>query len=86
MRVAAIIRRPWRQRSGTSLVEVMMAVAAGSVVLASAAGIFIYGLFSFAGMGNYAILTVQRRRSLDRMSQELREATQLVGVKQTGTT
>ena len=71
-----------RSCSGVSLVEVMMAVAVGSLVLSAAGSVFIYGLFSFAGMGNYAILTGQSRYSLDRMSREVREATQIVAVQQ----
>lgn len=69
-----------------SLVELLVAMAAGSLVLTSAVVIFVYGLFSFAGMGNYAILTGQSRKSLDQMSRELREATQIVACQQTGTT
>ncbi len=62
----------------------MVAVAVGSMVLTSAVVLFIYGIFSFAGMGNYAILTGQSRKSLDLMSRELREATQVLSVQQTG--
>jgi len=69
-----------------SLIELLVAMAAGSLVLASAVTIFIYGLFSFAGMGNYAILTGQSRKSLDQMSREMREATQVVASQKTATT
>lgn len=69
-----------------SLVELMVAVAAGSLVLTSTVAIFVYGLFSFAGMGNYAILSGQSRKSLDQMSREVREATQVVAYQQTATT
>jgi len=72
--------------AGMTLVEVMVALAAGALVLASALAIFIYGLFSFAGMGNYSILTGQSRKSLDQMSREMREATQVVASQKTATT
>ncbi len=74
-----------RCADGMSLVEVMVAVAVGSMVLTSTVVVFIYGLFSFAGMGNYAILTGQSRKSLDEMSRELREATEVVAAQPTGT-
>ncbi len=70
----------FRTGKGMSLVEVMVAVAIGSLVLTSVMVVFIYCLFSFAGMGNYAILTGQSRKSLDQMSRELRESTQVVAV------
>lgn len=68
-----------------SLVEVLVAVAIGSMVLTSTVVVFIYGIFSFAGMGNYAILTGQSRKSLDHMSRELREATEVISFQNTST-
>jgi prepilin-type N-terminal cleavage/methylation domain-containing protein len=70
--------------SGMSLVEMLVAMALGSVVLSSAAMLFIYSLFSFAGLGNYAILTGQSRLSLDMMSREMRESTGVLSSTSSG--
>jgi Tfp pilus assembly protein PilW len=69
-----------------SLVEIMVALALGSVVLSSAVVLFIYSLFSFAGLGNYAILTGQSRISLDMMSREMRECTRVLASTSNGST
>ncbi len=71
--------------AGMSLVELMIASSLGTLVLGGAVTIFIYGLFSFAGLGNYAILTGQSRLSLDKMSREIREATGVVAYQSAGT-
>ena len=63
---------------GMTLVELMVTVAVGSIVLAAVVVLFIYGVFSFAGLGNYAILTGQSHISLDVLSREIREATAFV--------
>jgi len=62
----------------------MVAAAVGSLVLGAVVVLFIYGLFSFAGLGNYAILTGQSRTSLDLLSREMREATGFVHYKVDG--
>ena len=64
-----------RKTAAMSLVEMVIASGIGSVVLGSAGVVFIYSLFSFAGLGNYAILTGQSKLSLDYISREMREAT-----------
>ena len=70
---------PLRKRTtAMSLVEMIVALGLGSVVLGSAGVVFIYSLFSFAGLGNYAILTGQSKLSLDYISREMREATHVV--------
>ena len=78
MKLQANARRPRLCTSGMTLVELMMAVAAGSLLLAGMAMLLVSGLFNFAGLGNYASLTGQSRLALDRMSLELREATGVV--------
>jgi hypothetical protein len=69
-----------------SLVEMMVSLAIGSVVLGSTVTVFVYSLFSFAGLGNYAILTGQSKLSLDMMSREMRESTQVLNANANGTT
>lgn len=71
--------------SGMTLVEVMVAMGLGVMVLAFVAVLFVSSLSNFAGLGNYAALTGQSRYSLDSMSREIRECTQLLGLQTNGT-
>ncbi len=61
-----------------TLVEVLVASGLGCMVLGATMVVFLYGMFSFAGLGNYAILTGQSRVSIDTLSREMREATGLL--------
>lgn len=70
-----------RGRSGMTLVELMVAVAVGSMVLAGMATLFVSSLRNFAGLGNYAELTGQSRLSLDKISREIREASAVVSAQ-----
>src|SRR5438093_9506592 len=70
-----------RQSSGFTLVELLITVGLGSLVLSALAMLFISSLRSFAGLGNYAQLTGQSRHSLDQMSRDIREATQVVAAQ-----
>ncbi len=63
---------------GMTLPELMVAVGIGSLVLAGVATLFIYGLTSFASLGNYTGLTSQSRLAVDLMSRDIRSATGLV--------
>ncbi len=78
MRLSSHSRRTRGGQPGFSMIELMVAIAVGMIVITAATSVFIYGLFSFAGLGNYAVLTGQSRRSLDQMSCEIREATQIL--------
>ena len=69
---------------GFTLVELMVSVAVASIVLAAVLTLFIYGMFSFAGLGNYAILAGQSHISLDVLSREMREATGFVDYTASG--
>ncbi len=69
-----------------TLVEVMVAVMLGSVLMASACSVWLFGSRSFAAMGNYADMDAKSRNALDRMSREIREASQVMGFQNTGTT
>ena len=72
--------------SGMTLAEVMVSVGLGSMVLAMAGSLWIFGSRSFAAMGNYTDLDAKSRYALDLMSREIRQATAVTGFKNTGTT
>jgi hypothetical protein len=61
-----------------TLVEMLVAMGVAGVILAALMALFVSSLRNFAGMGNYAILSNQSRYSLDHMSREMREATQVI--------
>ncbi len=77
---------PNRSRSAYGLLELLISAGMGFVVLTGAIVVFIYGIFSFAGLGNYAILTGQSRVAADAMSREMREATGILSAQSTGNT
>ncbi len=60
-----------------TLVELLVAAGVGSVVLAMTVFLFMIGIRSIAGLGNYSTLSAQSRLALDTMSREIREATQI---------
>jgi hypothetical protein len=61
-----------------TLTEMMVALGLGSMIVTVVVVLFLFGLRSFAGLGNYASLSGQSRLALDRMSQEIREAAQVI--------
>ena len=71
---------------GMTLVEVMVSVALGSIVLAMASSVWVFGSRSFAAMGNYTDLDAKSRNALDLMSRDIREATRVTGFQNSGTT
>ncbi len=73
-----------RQR-GMTLVETMVAAGLGALVLAYVMSMFISSLANFAGLGNYAMLTGQSRMTLDSLSRDFREATQILSYTNTAT-
>ncbi len=77
---------PNRSRCAFGLLELLISAGMGFVVLTGAVVVFIYGVFSFAGLGNYAILTGQSRLAADAMSREMREATGILSAQATGET
>lgn len=58
-----------------TLVEVMIAVALGSMLMAAGGSLWIFGSRSFLAMSNYTELDKKSRNALDRMSQDIRQAT-----------
>ena len=61
-----------------TLVEMMVAVGLGSLVLAVVMMLYLFGLRSFGAMGNYAQLSTNSRQSLDSMSRDIRQATDVL--------
>jgi Tfp pilus assembly protein PilW len=64
-----------RGKLGMSLVEMAVAVGVGSIVLVLVGLLALYGLRSFAVMGNYADLDEKGRLAVDKISRDLRQAT-----------
>jgi hypothetical protein len=61
-----------------TLPEMMVAVAAGSLILMVMAQVFTTSAFSFAAMNNYTSMDSDSRNALDRMSREIRQAGNLL--------
>jgi prepilin-type N-terminal cleavage/methylation domain-containing protein len=65
-------------KPGFTLVEMMVAMALSSVLMAVVALLSVYSARVFAAMQNYTDLDVHSRNALDVMGQELRQATAVV--------
>lgn len=65
--------------SAMTLTELLVSLGAGALLLTGLMALFVSSLRNFQGLGNYAQLSGQSRASLDRMSKEIRECTQIVG-------
>ena len=63
---------------GLALAELLVALGLASVVLTVLMMLFLFGLRSFASLGNYASLSGQSRLAMDRMSREIRQASAVV--------
>ena len=70
-------QRPTRKCGGMTLVEIMIATAVGSVVMAAVMSLWLYSARSFVAMGNYADLDRVSRNALDLMSREIRSTRSL---------
>jgi hypothetical protein len=57
-----------------TLVELMVATGAGSIVLAAVLALFLFSARSFAALGNYVDLDNKSRNALDTMSSDIRQA------------
>ena len=75
-----------RRADAMTLAEVLIATGLGSILLTVLMMLFMSSLRSFAGLGNYASLTSQSRKSLDLMLREIRQADQIVGYQTNGPT
>jgi len=63
---------------GMTLVELMVAIAVGSLILMTVATAFGNSIRSFAVMGNYVSMDRDSRNALDRMTREIRRAGSLI--------
>ncbi|MHC1765812.1 MAG: PilW family protein [Verrucomicrobiia bacterium] len=67
-----------RSRSGAAIVDILVAAAVASMVLAAVGLLVVFGARSFAAMTNYVILDQRSRNTLDRMSREIRQCNRLL--------
>jgi prepilin-type N-terminal cleavage/methylation domain-containing protein len=74
------------QTRGMTLVELMVAVALGSMLLAAASALWLFGYRSFVAMSNYTDLDNKSRNAVDRMSRDLRMASRVVAFQKSATT
>jgi hypothetical protein len=63
---------------GMTLVELMVATALSSLIMATVGALSIYSARTFAAMGNYTDLDFKSRYTLDVVSREMRQATAVV--------
>jgi len=70
--------RSARAEIGFTLVEIMVAVVAGTILLAVIGALSLFALRSFTAMGNYTDLDAKSRMALDQISRDLRECTTLL--------
>jgi prepilin-type N-terminal cleavage/methylation domain-containing protein len=66
-----------RRRAGVSLVEILVAIAIGSIVTLGLGAFSLFTGRGFAGLMNYAELENQSRTALDKMSKEIRQTARL---------
>jgi len=69
-----------------TLVEMMVAVALGSMLVAAGGSLWLFGSRSFVAMSNYADLDNKSRNALDLMSRDLRQATRVTAYQKSKTT
>lgn len=79
-------RRRWRQRSGFSLVEAMVATAIGSAVIAATMVSVLAIARSSMSVGNYAEMNLQSRIGLENVGREVRSAHDIMSVTPTSFT
>jgi len=61
-----------------TLVEVMIATALGTMILAAAGSLMVYNARTLAALSNYADLDRFSRGAVDKLSQDIRQSTQLI--------
>lgn len=66
--------REKRARRAMTLVELMIAVAIGTLTLAVVAILYVFATRSFAALGNYDVLNQESLIALDTMSRDMRQA------------
>jgi prepilin-type N-terminal cleavage/methylation domain-containing protein len=70
--------RRMRDCRGLTLIEMLVALSVGAMVLAVVAVLSVYALRSFTAMGNYADLEARSRIALDKITREVRQATNVI--------
>ena len=77
-------RQPCQQPTyAFTLTEVLVALAIGSLLLAAVVSLSLFGLRSFAALGNYSDLDARSRNALDVMSRDFRQSTGLLSFTNT---
>ena len=74
------------RRKAFTLVEMMVAVAGATLLMALVMGLYIFGVRSFTAIGNYTSMDSNSRRALDLMLREIRQASLVIGSQTNGTT
>jgi len=78
-----------RRRSdfcGMTLIEMLVAMSVGVLIMAVVAVLSVYAMRSFTAMGNYADLESKSRFALDRITREVRQATNVISFHKDDTT
>jgi type II secretory pathway component PulJ len=76
-------KRRARRVAAFTLVEVMVASAIGTMLLAAVASLSFYSARSFAALANYVDLDQYSRKTLDKMSKEIRQADKIASATTT---
>jgi hypothetical protein len=71
---------------GFTVVELMIGLLLGSLMLAFAGSMWLFGSRSFAAMANYTDLDAKSRNALDLMSRDIREASRVTAFQNNGNT
>jgi len=78
--------KPTRTEAGWTLVETLVAAALGSVVMLAAYTVFFYSNRSFAALINHVELERSNGHALDLLTQQIRQANQLIDYSPTSLT
>jgi Tfp pilus assembly protein PilW len=70
---------------GMTIIELMVAFAAGMLITTAGAVAWVFVLRSFISAGNYADLDAKSRYAVDSMLRDIRGATRITGFQKTGT-
>ena len=72
-----------QRRAGLSLLEMVVALGIGTIVIAATVQLYLQTNRAFLSQFNYVDLDSQSRETLDRMSQQIRQATALTNASST---
>ena len=77
---------PVSNRNGLTLIQMLVAVAIGTVIMTAVILVWIFSARSFVAMGNYTDLDSKSRYAIDCMLRDIRSANQIVAFQNNGTT